>query len=179
MTHWTSTSAAPCRRWIACVGLALAVWGCRRERAPAREEPVAPPSETLVGNSKAFGIAIRRVLLEVTEAGVDTRFEIENQGKSIVSVASVKAAAGSEVSLAVETLHEGAWKREPSARDASAHFHDLWPGATAYARAMIPGDARWARVFVTGRGLVGKKDGVPVDGDLEVSGDAFEVPATR
>ena len=131
---------------------------------------------SLTGTSQDFGIAIKSVWLKRAGALVDARFEVQNQGRSIVSVQATDATAGSEAVLSVEAFRDGIWKREKSATGEPARFVDLWPGATLYARTTSPSGIRWARVVVCARGLVGKKDGVTASGAMEVTSDAFETP---
>ena len=81
--------------------------------------------------------------------------------------------------LSADVFRRGKWEPETPAVSNSLPFDDLWPGATQYARTMLPLDARWARVRLHARGLVGTKDGATVHGVTEVSSDAFEIPALK
>jgi len=132
-------------RLVVAALLMLAVAACgRADEEPAERknhDDETPASHT--GTSQDFGIAIKSVWLKKADAVVDARFEVQNQGRSIVSVQATDSAAGSEASLSVEVLRNGAWERNKSATLEPARFVDLWPGATLYARTTIPNEIRW------------------------------------
>jgi hypothetical protein len=159
--------------------LAIAACGRADEESAERKDRDDETPASLTGTSQDFGIAIKSVWLKRADAVVDARFEVENQGRSIISVQTTDGTAGSEASLSVEAFRNGRWERDESATLAPARFVDLWPGATLYARTKIPNGIRWARVVLCAKGLVGMKDGITVTRAMEVSSDAFEVAESR
>jgi hypothetical protein len=161
--------------------LLLAAAACQRvdeEPAERRNRDHETPA-SLTGTSQDYGIAIKSVWLKTAGALVDARFEIQNQGRSIVSVQATDSTAGSEALLSFEEFRDGVWEREKPATGEPARFVDLWPGATLYARTTIPHGARWARVVVRATGLVGLKDGVTASSAMAVTSDAFEISESR
>jgi hypothetical protein len=159
----------------------VALGGCRRDadQVVGGAQEVGERPGVVSGNSLDFGISIKNVLLKRTSASVDARFEVGNQGRSIVKVQVGPGRPEAEAVLSVEVFRHGRWDRILSTADQSPHFEDLWPGATEYARATLPADARWVRVIVHAKELVGKKDNVTVVGPTEVFSDAIEVPGSE
>jgi hypothetical protein len=164
-------------RVVAAISI-LAAGACQRvdEELANRANRDDEKPASLAGNARDFGISIISVWLKNADGLVDARFEVQNRGRSIVNVRTKDAAAGSEAVLSVEVFRDGTWEKEKSATGDAPRFVDLWPGATVYARTTIPHGVRWARVLVSARGLVGMKDGITVDGAMDVASDAFEIP---
>src|SRR3990172_3190032 len=137
----------PHRVAIVMVLVVLAVAACRDHEASVAADTgqeAAPPS--LAGSAQDFGIRVKCVHLERTRTGIDARFEVENQGRAIVNVQAAQGDTASEVALSADVFRRGKWEPETPAVSNSLPFDDLWPGATQYARTMLPLDARWARV---------------------------------
>jgi len=164
-------AVAPAFAWVPC---ALLPSAC------SHEEP-APPAEverptSLAGNAKDYGLTMKPLQVKSTDAGFDVRFEIGSSAKGIVELRSADSASGPEVELLVETFRRGQWRKETVAGADPKKLVELWPGGTQYGRAIVPPEARWARMVVTARGAVGK-DGVAAPGPVEITSDAIELPS--
>ena len=162
---------------IVVVQVLLALVACQRNDAQEVVAEVQAP-QPLDGTAQSYGIGIKCVLQRSGGAGVDARFEVRNQGHSIIEVQSVQGESASEVSVLVEVFANGKWEATPATETRATRLEELWPGATQYARTVIPSDVQWARVVAHARGLVRMKDGVTITELMDVSSDAFKVTAS-
>jgi hypothetical protein len=161
-------------RTCTCALLVL-LFACQHESEP-KAAPVEPPPPTLAGNAKEHSLALKQISLKSTRDGFDVRVEIDNGGKGIVELRAAESASGTEAALLVETFRRGSWQREVAALGDPKRTVEVWPGGTQYGRATIPAGPRYARVVVLAKGVVGS-DGTPAKGEVEVTSDAFELPA--